>query len=151
MEISIDFKVRDARKTLRALQEIANDKERPFEEKVRTALASALTKYDVAREVRRREREVRERLEKEQREARAQCAGQGHVNPIQSKNGILCDALTIPGVMLHIPACPRCDESLVHLKDGTWMNWLKWTETKPVMELDPQFLSACGQQFQSVE
>jgi hypothetical protein len=151
MEVSIDFTVRDARKTLRMLQEITSDKERPFEEKVRTALASALTKYDAATETRKREREVRDRLEREQREARAQCAAQGHVNPIQNNNGILCDALTIPGMMLHIPTCPRCDESLVHLKDGAWMNWLKWTETKPAMELDPQFLAMCGQQFQSVE
>jgi hypothetical protein len=145
MKVCLDFKMRDARETLKSLQEIPADKEHPFEGQLRTALSDALMKYDAEAKARKVQRELSEKLAKDRQEAKAQCAAQGHMEPITSCYGVtLCDAQTIQGVMLNIPVCPRCDESLVHLKDGTWMRWLKWTETKPVTELDPKFLSAYG-------
>ncbi len=145
MRISLDFKMGDARETLKSLQEIPAGKEHPFEGQLRTALSDALTKYDAEAKARKVQQELSEKLARDRQEAKAQCATQGHMEPIIPCHGVaLCDAQTIPGVMLNIPVCPRCDESLVHLKGGDWMGWLKWTETKPVTELDPKFLSMYG-------
>ena len=147
MEVRLDFKVRDARETLKILQRIPGGEDQRFQRQLRDALTSALAKHDAEAKVRKREKEQREKFEKEQQEAEAQCAKQGHMEPIYQGNGVrLLDCQTIPGTALTIPMCPRCRESLVQLKDGTWMNWLKWTETKPLMELTPEFLPAPDKQ-----
>lgn len=147
MEVRLDFKVRDARETLGVLQRIPSGEEQRFQRQLRDALTDALAKHDAEAKAKKREKEQRKKLEKEQQEAEVQCAKQGHMKPIYQGNGVrLLDCQTIPGTSLPIPMCPRCRESLVHLKEGTWMNWLKWTETKPLMELTPEFLPAPDKQ-----
>lgn len=140
MEISLDFKVRDARETLKFLQEIPSGEEQPFERQLRDVLADALTKHDAEAKAKKLDREQREKWEKEQQEAKAECAKHGHVEPTYADNGVLLDCQTIPDKAPSIPTCLRCGKSIVRLTDETWMEWIKWTETKPLLELDPKFL-----------
>jgi hypothetical protein len=139
MTISLGFKVRDARETLKFLQEIPRGEEQPFERQLRDVLADALTNYDAGARAKKLDRVQREKWEKEQQEATAKCTKRGHAEPTCADNGLLLDCQTIADKAVSIPTCLRCGKSIVHLTDGTWMEWIKWAETKPLLELDPKF------------
>ena len=122
-EIGIKLRVRIARKLATALASTEFSA-------VAEELNAKLEEY----EGKRREREERRKRElvaqREQDARRAACEREGHLEVRYDEHLSMLDASTLNGVLVEIPSCPRCGESLVILADGSTKEWLAWTQTK---------------------
>jgi uncharacterized Fe-S cluster-containing protein len=122
-EIGLKLRVRDARKLAAALTSTEFSA-------VAQELNAKLDEYDGKRREceERRKRELVAQREQEAR--RAACEREGHLEARYDEHLSMLDASTLSNVLVEIPSCPRCGESLVILADGSVKEWLGWTQTK---------------------
>lgn len=132
--IDLTLKIRDARKLAKLLE---NDF--PV---IARELNIELDAHD------RHQQELREEKQKDAEAKRIQeakeeaCRREGHPSVIYDRSVQLIDGMSILGHMIQVPRCMRCGESLVQLADGSWKEWLAWTDSKEPLHTSMNVTSA---------